>query len=73
MATWRIIVQKIWFNLAGSIAVSSFKEILSNLSNLRKFYLRFKDICIIGSESPGPTVPGRHWSALALALGHRQP
>ena len=50
MAAWRIIVQKIWFNLAGSIAVSSFKEILSNL---RKFYLRFKEMCEIGSESPG--------------------
>ena len=49
MATWRIIVQKIWFNLAGSFAVSSFKEILSNL---RKFYLRFKEMCEIGSESP---------------------
>ena len=50
MATWRIIVQKKWFNLAGSIAVSSFKEILLNL---RKFYLSFKEMCEIGSESPG--------------------
>ena len=50
MATWHIIVQKKWFNLAGSIDVSSFKEILSNL---RKFYLSFKEMCEIGSESPG--------------------
>ena len=34
------------FNLAGS----SFKEILSNL---RKFYFSFKEMCEIGSESPG--------------------
>ena len=33
------------FNLAGS----SFKEILPNL---RKFYLSFKEMCEIGSESP---------------------
>ena len=45
MATWHIIVQKNRFNLAGS----SFKEILSNL---RKFYLSFKVMCEIGSESP---------------------
>ena len=49
MATWRIIVQKEWFNLAGSIAISSFKEILSNL---RKFYFSFKETCEIESESP---------------------
>ena len=34
-----------WFNLAGF----SFKEISSNL---RKFYLSFKEMCEIGSESP---------------------
>ena len=34
-----------WFNLAGF----SFKEISSNI---RKFYLSFKEICEIGSESP---------------------
>ena len=55
MATWHVIVQKQWFNLAGSIAgsiaVSSFKEILSNL---RKSYLSFKEMCETGSESPGP-------------------
>ena len=45
MATWHIIVQKNRFNLAGY----SFKEILSNL---RKFYLSFKEMCEIGSESP---------------------
>ena len=49
MATWRVIVQKQWFNLAGSIAVSGFKEILSNL---RKSYLSFKEMCETGSESP---------------------
>ena len=52
MATWRVIVQKQWFNLAGSIAVSGFKEILSNL---RKSYLSFKEMCETGSESPGQT------------------
>ena len=40
------------FNLAGSIAVSSFKEILSSL---RKSYLSFKEMCEIGSESPAWT------------------
>ena len=35
-----------WFNLAGF----SFKEISSNL---RKFYISFKEICEVGSESPG--------------------
>ena len=34
-----------WFNHAGF----SFKEISSNL---RKFYLSFKEMCEIGSESP---------------------
>ena len=34
-----------WFNLAGF----SFKEISSNL---RTFYLSFKEMCEIGSESP---------------------
>ena len=49
MATWRIITNyhtRKWFNLAGF----SFKEISSNL---RKFYLSFKEMCEIGSESPG--------------------
>ena len=45
MATWHIIVQKNRFNLAGS----SYKEILSNL---KKFFLSFKEMCEIGSESP---------------------
>ena len=54
MATWRVIVQKQWFNVAGSIAVSSFKEILSNL---RKSYLNFKEMCETGSESPASVVP----------------
>ena len=58
MATWRIIVQKNWFNLAGSIAVSSFKEILSNL---RKFYLRFKEMCEIGSESHASAAGGGYY------------
>ena len=49
MATWRN-SKKTRFNLASSIAVSSFKEIISNL---RKFYLSFKEMCEIGSESPG--------------------
>ena len=53
MATWRVIVQKQWFNLAGSIAVSGFKEILSNL---RKSYLSFKEMCETGSESPDSKV-----------------
>ena len=39
------------FNLAGS----SFKEISSNL---RKFYLSFKEMCEMGSENPGINVQG---------------
>ena len=50
MATWLVICTKKRFNLASSIAVSSFKEILSNL---RKSYLSFKEMCEIGSESHG--------------------
>ena len=45
MATWRIITQENGFNLAGF----SFKELSSNL---RKFYISFKEMCEIGSESP---------------------
>ena len=46
MATWRIYCKK---KNGLILAVSSFKEILWNL---RKFYLRFKEMCEIGSESP---------------------
>ena len=42
------------FNLAGS----SFKEILSNL---RKFYFSFKEMCEIGSESPGFKAPANFY------------
>ena len=48
MATWRNSTKKKGFNLVSSIAVSSFKE---DISNLRKFYLSFKEMCEIGSES----------------------
>ena len=63
MATWRIIVQKKWFYS------SSFKEILSNL---RKFYLRLKEMCEIGSESPDHTRPNSADNSSLLKRPHQK-